>query len=178
MRRRGPARRAAFFIIALVLIIFIIRVVGERGGGDGGGDETLPDETTHDVSARAVTVVRVTDGDTVVLRGGEKVRYVGVDTPERGEPFYGEARERNKELLRGGDVTMEVCAAEPTDKYGRTLAWVYSGGVDVGGVLVREGLAGTLSIPPCGERKSKFFKEYEDEAKAKGLGVWGGGEAK
>ena len=120
-----------------------------------------------------VSVSRVIDGDTIELSGGERVRYAGIDTPERDRPFYSKAKERNSELLKAGKVEVVVCAEQPKDKYGRTLAWVYSGGVDVSAALLKEGLARTLSIPPCGLVKYKEYKALEKGARAANKGVWG-----
>ncbi len=115
----------------------------------------------------------VVDGDTVILEGGETVRYVGIDTPEKGEPFYKEARRRNIELVKGKAITLVVCAEDPKDKYGRTLGWVWVGAVSVNEVLLKEGLARTLVIPPCGLRKKKDYARFESEAKGKRAGIWG-----
>lgn len=115
----------------------------------------------------------VIDGDTIVIAGGEKVRYIGIDTPEIGEPFADAARERNARLVMGKKVRLEICPEEPRDKYGRLLAFVYSDGVFVNRVLVREGLARRLIIPPCALPVAREFKALEREARRKGLGVWG-----
>lgn len=127
-----------------------------------------------DGARKEVRVRYVIDGDTIILASGKRVRYVGIDTPERGENLYGEAKGRNGELLGGGSVTFEACRSEPKDKYGRLLGWVYVDGVDVGGELLREGLARTLSIPPCGLRKKREFKALEAGAKKMGVGIWSG----
>jgi len=46
--------------------------------------------------AEEALVTRVIDGDTVVLENGEHVRYIGIDTPERGRPYYAEAKRENE----------------------------------------------------------------------------------
>jgi micrococcal nuclease len=119
-----------------------------------------------------VVVKKVIDGDTIVVAGGERVRYIGIDTPEVGEPLYKEAKHRNRALVAGKKVTIEVCTKERRDSYGRVLAWVYIDGMDAGGILLREGLAMTLTIPPCGLRKAKEFRRYQQEAIGKALGLW------
>jgi len=121
------------------------------------------------ITARVKWVV---DGDTVVIEGGKKVRYVGIDTPERDEPFFNEARERNISLVLGKEVRLVVCDAEPRDKYGRLLAFVYADGVFVNRALVEEGLARRLIIPPCGLPVATEFKLLEQGAKEMGLGLW------
>ncbi|MBI5560113.1 MAG: thermonuclease family protein [Deltaproteobacteria bacterium] len=115
----------------------------------------------------------VLDGDTIIVEGGERVRYAGIDTPEEGEPFYKEAKKRNIGLVRGGRVMLEVCGEKPRDKYGRLLAWVYADGVDVSEVLLKEGLARVLPIPPCGLKKLKEYKSFQKEAVSQGRGIWG-----
>ncbi len=77
-----------------------------------------------------VPVVRVIDGDTIVVRYREveeRVRYRDVDTPERGQPGYDEARRFNQELLVGGIARLEINYAEGNgrDSFGRLLAYVY-----------------------------------------------------
>ncbi|MBI5969867.1 MAG: thermonuclease family protein [Deltaproteobacteria bacterium] len=114
----------------------------------------------------------VVDGDTIVLGNNEHVRYVGMDTPERGEPFYKEARRRNIELVKGKTITLVVCAEQPKDKYGRTLGWVWADAVPVNEVLLKEGLAKTLMIPPCGLKKKKDYARLESEAKSRRIGIW------
>src|SRR5215213_8338511 len=112
----------------------------DRGAGGAGGAE----------SAR---VQRVVDGDTVVLAGGERVRYIGVDTPESvkpGEPVqcYAKAAGRaNERLVEGQRVRLRF-DAERRDRYGRLLAYVYRNDLFVNATLVKRGYARTLTIPP------------------------------
>lgn len=125
--------------------------------------------------SRSITarVRRVIDGDTVVIEGGERVRYVGIDTPERGEPFYGEARERNRSLVQGRVVRLEICDEEERDKYGRLLAFVYVDAVFVNRLIIEDGLARRLIIPPCGLPVAVEFKRLERRARKRRLGLWG-----
>ncbi|MBI5235037.1 MAG: thermonuclease family protein [Deltaproteobacteria bacterium] len=118
------------------------------------------------------SVRRIVDGDTIILQTGEHVRYVGIDTPERGEPFYGMAKRRNRELVSGVSITLEICASERTDKYGRLLADVLVSNVSVNETLVKEGLAKALIIPPCGLKVADRYKALEAEARKKRLGMW------
>ncbi len=124
--------------------------------------------------ARLLRVVRVVDGDTIWTEGGEQVRYIGIDTPERGESFYKEARLKNLEFVNVG-VTVEVvvCRDEPRDRYGRLLAWVYVDGIDVAAEILRAGLGRRLVIPPCGLVKAQKYRAIERDAKSRGAGIWG-----
>ncbi len=118
------------------------------------------------------TVAYVYDGDTVRTTDGIVIRYIGIDTPEKGEEFYGRARQRNVELVGGKVVSLVVCRDEPRDAYGRTLAWVWVDGLFVNGALLAEGLAISLIIPPCGLERATEILGLEREAKRAGLGIW------
>lgn len=119
------------------------------------------------------SVIAVIDGDTIEIKGGERVRYLGIDTPEIGQPFYEEAKNKNKELVLGKIVRLEVCKAEPRDKYGRFLAYVYIGKTLINRELLISGYARILAIPPCGIEKAEEFRQYQKGAMEKKLGLWG-----
>lgn len=109
------------------------------------------------------TVERVNDGDTITLKGGEKVRYLGIDTPEIGfeekpsEPFGREAAALNKELVLGRRVRLEV-AKERRDRFGRFLAHVFSADdILVGEALLLAGLASCFPFEPHAYEK-RFLK--------------------
>ena len=84
--------------------------------------------------------LRVVDGDTFRLHG-ERIRILGIDTPERGEPGSGRATYRLLALLRSGNV---VIVRHGKDVYCRTLADVYVDGWNVAAVLRAEGYAKPL----------------------------------
>ena len=127
-----------------------------------------------EASEKDTYVKYVIDGDTIAIPGGDTVRYLGIDTPERGEPFYREAKYRNRSFVKGKKVTLVFCDKERLDKYGRLLAWVYADGVFVNEALLKEGLARKLLIPPCGTVFADEFKAAEASARSQGLGIWGG----
>ena len=130
-----------------------------------------------------VSVVAVIDGDTieVVIDGKpEKVRYIGIDTPEPyrdDEPacFSREATAENKRLVGGKKVTL-VSDREDKDKYGRLLRYVYVGDRFVNAKLIEEGFAKTLLIKP-NLLHADEFAESQKEAKEIGKGLWGACEA-
>lgn len=78
-------------------------------------------------SAQPYQVSKVIDGDTIELSNGERVRYIGINTPEfrNGipDPYAQEAYEANKKLVEGKEVRLELDVQE-RDKYGRILAYV------------------------------------------------------
>ncbi len=87
-----------------------------------------------------VIVTKVIDGDTVIVEGGYSVRLLGIDTDERGEPCYEEAKEYLEDLVLGREVRLER-DEEDVDKYGRCLRYIFVDGKNVNLELVRKGLA-------------------------------------
>jgi len=72
-------------------------------------------------------VTEVIDGDTIIIEGGYRVRYIGIDTPEihpEVEAFGMEAWQANRQLIEGKEVRLERDVSE-TDKYDRLLRYVY-----------------------------------------------------
>jgi micrococcal nuclease len=136
---------------------------------------------TPDGPPGAGRVVRVVDGDTIQVEVGgrrEKVRYIGVDTPESVKPgtpvqcYAKRASAFNKHLLAGRRVRL-VPDAEARDRYGRLLAYVYrsSDGLFVNAALVRHGYAHTLTIPPNVAHAGEFRRLASDARRA-GRGLW------
>lgn len=120
-----------------------------------------------------VRVERVIDGDTIVIEGGERVRYIGIDTPELSpapEHYAEEARQRNVELVAGKQVRLERDISD-RDRYGRLLRYVYVDEVFVNAALVQEGYARARDYPPDSKR-SIYFARLEREAKRDGRGMW------
>ena len=107
-----------------------------------------------DADSLRVKVHWVDDGDTIVVAGGERVRYLGINTPEvahkdePGEPFGDEAKDFNKKLVQGRWINLEL-AEQQRDPYGRLLAYVFlADGTFVNGELVRQGYAHLLRKQP------------------------------
>jgi micrococcal nuclease len=124
------------------------------------------------VNTDTVSVVRVIDGDTVVIAGGQRVRYIGIDTPEVDpeEAFGGEAADVNRELVQGKVVNLEKDTSE-TDRYGRLLRYVWVDGTMVNIELVRRGLAKAKEYPPDTKYQS-LLETAELEARLARRGMW------
>jgi micrococcal nuclease len=126
--------------------------------------------------ATEAMVERVIDGDTIVLVGGAKIRYLLVDAPETTnghDDCYGSnAAQYNSDLVLGKMVTISY-DVECTDMYGRSLAYVSVDGQEVNTLLVQRGYACVLHIPPDGDSRYQEFKDYQAEAKAAMRGLWG-----
>jgi micrococcal nuclease len=126
-----------------------------------------------------VTVDRVVDGDTLVVSGGRRVRLIGVDTPETEHPsvdvqcFGREASAFLADLLPRGTAVRLVYDLERTDRYDRTLAYVYrrSDGAFVNGELVRRGFALVATVPP-NVRHADELVAWQRDAREHGRGLW------
>ena len=92
-------------------------------------------------TAPPVRVVAVVDGDTVDLSTGERVRVIGIDTPEQGQPCFSEASVALADLVMNQVVTVTPGARDDRDTYGRLLRYLDVNGVDAGRALIERGLA-------------------------------------
>jgi len=123
-------------------------------------------------------VVAVLDGDTIVISGGQKVRYAGVNTPESHHPdklpeYCGrEAFEANRRLVAGQMVRLEFDTRR-RDKYGRLLAYVYVNSLFVNAELILQGYA-QVSTYRENQRYHEEFERLQQHAIAARRGLWGG----
>jgi micrococcal nuclease len=148
---------------------------GPAAGGGAGGNGVSGG------GSGAAVVERVVDGDTIVVRRDgrdERVRYIGMDTPESVKPgtpvqcFAKAASAENKRLVEGQRVRL-VADREARDRYGRTLAYVYRASDDlfVNAELVRRGYARIMRIPPNTAHATEF-QSLATKARRAGLGLW------
>lgn len=107
----------------------------------GGGGASRPART----AATTWTVVDVVDGDTIDVRNAdgvrERVRIIGIDTPERGACGFAEASQALSSRVLGRTVELEAGARDDRDRYGRILRYVDVGTVDAGLSLIEQGYA-------------------------------------
>ena len=91
---------------------------------------------------------KVSDGDTITVEGVGKVRLVGVNTPEKGVSGSDASTFFTKKLCLNREVSLDIDDSKHTDKYGRTLAVVIVDGKNLNEMLLKEGLAEIMYIPP------------------------------
>ncbi len=131
-------------------------------------------------------VARVIDGDTIELTNGQRVRYIGIDTPELADPqkpvecpakpdpasrnFAQEAAEENRRLVEGKSVRLEQDISD-TDTYGRLLRYVFVGDVFINDYLVRQGFAHASTFPPDVAYQDQL-SQAEKEAREHRRGLW------
>lgn len=132
--------------------------------------------TSQSPDTQSVKVVRVIDGDTIELENGQKVRYIGIDTPETVHPeksiqcFGIEASAKNRESVEGKHIRLEKDISE-TDKYGRLLRYVYLENIFINDYLVKEGFAYASSYPPD-IKYQDLFSNSQKEAQHYNRGLW------
>ncbi len=146
--------------IVLVLILLGIILAGSV---------KLEAEQTKIELVEKENVVRVIDGDTFVLENGERVRLIGIDTPEKGEMCFEEAKNRLEELVLGKNVLLYKDRSM-RDKYGRLVRFVYVDGFFVNNVLVEEGFAFAFEFKPD-TSMSDLFRRAEENAAENGC-LW------
>jgi len=120
----------------------------------------------------------VPDGDTLLLKSGDWIRYIGIDAPETAkknspaQPFAQKARSANQKLVQKG-VRLEY-GQQTEDRHGRTLAYVYTDeGIFVNAQMLRQGLAWCLFIAPDTGRFDELMAAQR-RAMDKGQGIWAG----
>ncbi len=142
----------------------------------------LPTPVASQGDSAVVQVIRVIDGDTIqvccIFGDREKVRYIGINTPEihhpmKGiEPFGKEASEANRKLVDGKTVRLEF-DVQQVDRYNRLLAYVYlEDGTFVNAWLVENGYAQVMTVPPNVKHQELFLKLQREAREAK-RGLWG-----
>lgn len=130
-----------------------------------------PAAPTGEIQGDTAQVTRIIDGDTIDVRidgVGYRVRYIGVNTPERDEACYNDASNANAALVQGKTVTL-VKDVSDTDQFGRLLRYVYVGNTLVNEQLVRDGWAESVEYPPDTAR-APDFRRLEREATADNRG--------
>lgn len=120
----------------------------------------------QDITGR---VVAISDGDTLtLLRAGKrqvKVRLAEIDAPEKGQPYGTKAKQALSDLSFGKTVTALYV---DTDRYGRTVARLYVGDVDVNAEMIRRGAAWAYRKYLTDET----LLALEGEAKSARRGLW------
>lgn len=174
MKNNFPAKTLfALFLISCIMLVgcsAIKRI--EFEAGSSAEDKNKP------VTYR---VTRVVDGDTIVINYGskkEKLRLIGINTPEtkhptKGQELFGrEASAYAKKLLGNRDVKVKF-DVQKKDKYGRLLGYVYlEDGTFVNAHLVEQGYAQVMTVPP-NVKYADYFKGLQRKARSAKKGLWG-----
>jgi micrococcal nuclease len=155
----------------------------------------IPSVVTSSFASDFFTIKRVIDGDTLLLANGERVRLIGVDTPEvhESDKLQRDAERTQtdietirrlgrkssafvKRMVKGKRVRLEYDQANAAighrDRYERTLAYVYlEDGTFLNAEIVRQGYGVAYTKYPF--NYADEFRKYEREAREKRRGLWG-----
>jgi micrococcal nuclease len=162
-RPMTPATKAMFiFAVLMVLRLTVFR----------------PELASDGKPRKHVLVQRVIDGDTFDLDDGTRVRMLGIDAPEAGfgdktpQPFSAEATEWLKSRIESHEVALRIDYPK-TDRYGRTLAWVFEpDGILINEVMLREGRVKLLADFGLPTDLEPALRKAEAEARIRKIGVW------
>lgn len=171
---RPPQRRPALHRPAVRSGVAVLVAVALLAGCSSGGAAAPPGHGT---------VERVVDGDTILVRLGaarERVRLIGIDTPEVHDPrspvecFGAEASRQLASLLPPGTAVRLERDVEARDRYDRLLAYVHRASDDlfVNLAMAADGYAAAATYPPNVTRTAAIVAAAAD-ARAGGLGLWG-----
>src|ERR1700675_4744975 len=161
-RRAAAARRAALAGLVISLLVLVPTAA-----------------SPYDTRSLTAIVTAVVDADTIYVRVDgriEKVRYIGMDTPETKHPVKGEepggkqATALNRLLVMGKTVRLELDVREP-DRHRRCPPYLYVGDLMVNAELVRLGYAHAMTVPPNVAYASRFVS-LERQAREAGRGLW------
>lgn len=117
-------------------------------------------------------VDRVLDGDTIDLTNGIRLRYEGIDAPEKTESYGLDALADNQKLVNGKKIRVET-SDQKTDAFGRTLGYVWVDSIFVNERLVEDGYARVyIHFPTRPPKYLKQLQEAETRARQDGWGMW------
>jgi len=152
-------KKMLFFLFAVLLVFGCVENAPEEARGKS-------------FEGKLFFVERVIDGDTLRITGGETVRLIGINAPERKEPCYAEAREALEKMVEGKYVLLEQDVSK-RDRFGRLLAYVFAGKKFVNKEMIAQGFAFAYRVEPD-TRHAVEFKKAEEQARELGEGCLNG----
>ncbi len=161
----------------LMLLFFLLIFLSFRLFSDL--KKTIPPENHPSQLAKTqkwekATLIKVIDGDTLLVkidRKKEKVRLIGIDCPEKGEPYFEKARDLARRLTEGQEIRLYRDVSE-RDRYGRLLRYVYTDHTFLNAELVARGYARAVAYSPD-LKYFFFFLQLEKEAQKQKRGIYG-----
>ncbi len=146
-------------------------VLNENESDDSDEQEDNAQISPPDInSIRSAKAIRVIDGDTIEIEDGQRIRYLGINAPESGQPFSTEASRENERLVAGRAVNLEF-DIQTQDRYGRLLAYVWAGDVLVNKAIVKNGYAVSETIQP-NVKYQDLIVNAQQEAREDCRGLW------
>lgn len=165
-QRRGVSLRC-------VGVVTLIAAAGLGSGACAGDDDGSASSACGPTKG---VVARVIDGDTIELEGGERIRYLLIDTPEftngKMDCWGEQAFEANRSFVEGQEISLRY-DVNCDDRFDRLLAYVSVGDRVINELMIERGHGCVLQIPPNGEDDIDLYDALQSEAQAAGRGVWG-----
>lgn len=160
----------------ILVVLLSVFALGLSGGGEM---RDLSDASNATSTREVVEVVRVIDGDTFVTDSGNRVRLLGIDTPERDECYYEPASDFVRKWIEGKEVMLEEDVTN-RDEYDRLLRYVFvpyeldgeatTSPILLNRELIKRGYATALPIGPDRQYRSEFYELFL-EAEEANLGL-------
>ena len=151
-----------------LIVVLIVFLAGILAGGRVINEERKEKETG------LYSVQRVIDGDTFRLQDNQRVRIIGIDSPEKGGCYYNEARVALKNLIEGKNVRLDKDISEKYH-YGRLLRHAVlvsaEANIIVGRYMVENGFARAVNSPPD-NRYHFLLASAQNKAKRENKGLW------
>ncbi len=117
-------------------------------------------------------VQQVVDGDTFRCGDGQRIRLIGIDSPERQQqPFGRKAQEALQRMAPPGTSVRLERDVAPNDRYGRVLAYAWLGSTLVNEAMVQGGWAVLFTVPP-NVKYAERLERAQKEARARNAGLW------
>lgn len=157
-----------FLILTLTTLFFLFCLSG--CGLYYNWDDSLNGNNNQDNEKDGLFVREVIDGDTLVLSNSERVRLIGINTPEHGRYYFNEAKDVLEILVLGKEVKLEKDVTD-RDMYGRLLRYVYVKDLFVNLEMVKRGFANAYTYPPD-VKYTESFLEAERYARLHEVGLW------
>ena len=152
--------------------IFLWALVDEKWGWAIYGLDEYLKETEEETQDYDMTVTEVVDGDTFYPGNGDKVRMLGINTPESGRPYSEEATEFLTNMILGKEVTLVNDSKNgDSDSYGRLLAHVYVDDTFVNYEIIKAGFAFWYPYTSGTDFDSEY-EEAQDYASNNMAGLW------
>lgn len=162
-------KKKIFYVSLLILIVysFYLYYSADEPSSITGANVL---ETTPNLEGPFL-VIKVVDGDTITLNDSNKVRFSGINTPEKKQCYYQEAKDELTRLLLDKEVYLERDRTDK-DKYGRLLRYVYLDEMLVNAYMVEKGYAKVYDKYKDDTKRYSELKQDELVAINNNLGVW------
>lgn len=159
--------------IILVGLLFIVGGYLLRNFLLTGNNLSNNKSTNSEYIKKEYQVNYVLDGDTIEIATGEKVRYQGIDAPEKNKAYGLSAMDLNKKLVSNKEITLEFIPGI-YDFYKRRLGYVWVGEIFVNEELLKQGLAKVYNYKGEYGKYSNRLEKAQQWAKENHIGLWSG----